>query len=121
MKRRLDLIAALTISLLVATLAVAEPVSHNMAARTELHAIESMTLSDAQFLTGDANGMPTTTTGELRVAAGSGRLPLVMLQHGSGGMKTALPRSIGMTRDQQHRDGAHDERNGVQNSCRKAA
>jgi dienelactone hydrolase len=86
MKRRLDLIAALTISLLVATLAVAEPVSHNMAARTELHAIESMTLSDAQFLTGDANGMPTTTTGELRVAAGSGRLPLVMLQHGSGGM-----------------------------------
>lgn len=86
MKRRLDLIAALTISLLVATLAVAEPVSHNMAARTELHAIESMTLSDAQFLTGDAKGTPTATTGELRVAAGSGRLPLVMLQHGSGGM-----------------------------------
>jgi dienelactone hydrolase len=86
MKRRLDLIAALTISLVVATLAVAEPVSHNMAARTELHAIESMTLSDAQFLTGDAKGTPTATTGELRVAAGSGRLPLVMLQHGSGGM-----------------------------------
>jgi predicted dienelactone hydrolase len=86
MKRRLDLIAALTISLVVVTLAVAEPVSHNMAARTELHAIESMTLSDAQFLTGDAKGTPTATTGELRVAAGSGRLPLVMLQHGSGGM-----------------------------------
>jgi dienelactone hydrolase len=86
MKRRLDLIAALTISLVVATLAVAEPVSRNMAARTELHAIESMTLSDAQFLTGDAKGTPTATTGELRVAAGSGRLPLVMLQHGSGGM-----------------------------------
>jgi dienelactone hydrolase len=86
MKRRLDLIAALTISLVVATLAVAEPVSRNMAARTELHAIESMTLSDAQFLTGDAKGTPTATTGELRVAAGSGRLPLVILQHGSGGM-----------------------------------
>lgn len=90
MKHRLDLIAALTISLVVATLAVAEPVSHNMAARTELHAIESMTLSDAQFLTGDAKGTPTATTGELRVAAGSGRLPLVMLQHGSGGMGANL-------------------------------
>jgi predicted dienelactone hydrolase len=57
-----------------------------MAVRTELHAINTMTLSDAQFLTGDANGKATVTTGELRITAGSGRLPVVVLQHGSGGM-----------------------------------
>ena len=57
-----------------------------MAARTELHAIETLTLSDAQFLTGDANGKATATSGEFRIAAGSGRLPVVVLQHGSGGM-----------------------------------
>ena len=45
-----------------------------------------MTLSDAQFLTGDANGKGATTTGEFRIAAGSGRLPVVILQHGSGGL-----------------------------------
>jgi hypothetical protein len=90
MERRLDLIAVLTISLAAASLAVAEPVSRDMAARTELHAIESMTLSDAQFLTGDAKGTPTATTGELRIAAGSGRLPVVMLQHGSGGMSANI-------------------------------
>jgi hypothetical protein len=57
-----------------------------MAVRIELHAINTMTLSDAQFLTGDANGKATVTTGQLRVAAGSGRLPVVVLQHGSGGI-----------------------------------
>jgi dienelactone hydrolase len=82
---RLGLIALLSISL-ATTLAVAEPISHDMAARTELHSIETVTLSDAQFLSGDTNGKATTTTGQLRIATGSGRLPVVMLQHGSGGM-----------------------------------
>jgi dienelactone hydrolase len=57
-----------------------------MAARTELHSIDTLTLSDAQFLSGDANGKPTTITGQLRIAKGTGRLPVVVLQHGSGGM-----------------------------------
>ena len=82
---RLGLIAALPISL-VASLAVAEPDSQNMAARTELHAIDTLTLSDAQFLSGDANGRATVTAGQLRTPTGSGRLPVVVLQHGSGGM-----------------------------------
>ena len=56
------------------------------AARVELHAIPSLTLTDRQFLTGDANGKPVTITGELRVAQGSGKLPVVVLIHGSGGM-----------------------------------
>jgi dienelactone hydrolase len=84
--KRLALIVALPVSLAAAPVAVAESVSHDLAARVELHAINTMTLSDAQFLTGDANGKAATTTGEFRIAAGSGRLPVVILQHGSGGV-----------------------------------
>jgi len=57
-----------------------------IAARVELHAIPSLTLTDQQFLSGDANGKPVTITGELRIAQGAGRLPVVVLLHGSGGM-----------------------------------
>jgi predicted dienelactone hydrolase len=68
-----------------ASLAAAETIMQGMAARTELHSIDTLTLSDAQFLTGDLNGKATTITGELRIA-NAGRLPVVLLQHGSGGM-----------------------------------
>lgn len=81
---RVALAGALAFSFVA--LAVAETVPPGMAARTELHAIDTLTLSDAQFLKGDPGGKATTLTGELRIASGSGRLPLVMLQHGSGGM-----------------------------------
>src|SRR5215472_5390102 len=84
--KRLGLIVTLLMCLVAAPLAVAEPASNDIAVRIELHAINTMTLSDAQFLTGDANGKATVTTGQLRIAAGSGRLPVVVLQHGSGGM-----------------------------------
>ena len=57
-----------------------------IAARVEIHAISSLTLSDQQFLSGDANGKPVTVTGEFRIAQGSGKLPVVVLLHGSGGM-----------------------------------
>ena len=63
----------------------AEPV-RDIAARTELHAIHTLTLSDKQFLTGDAEAKATTVSGQLRLAAASGRLPVVVLIHGSGGM-----------------------------------
>jgi dienelactone hydrolase len=65
--------------------ASAEPAS-DMAARTELHAIDTLTLSDAQFLTGDSNATRTVTAGVLRIPRGAGRLPVAVLQHGSGGM-----------------------------------
>ena len=56
------------------------------AQRTELHQIETLTISDRQFLTGDGkDSRPVTIVGELRIAQGSGRLPLVVLQHGSSG------------------------------------
>jgi dienelactone hydrolase len=57
-----------------------------MAARTELHSIQSLTLSDEQFLKGDSGGKPVVVSGELRIAQGSGRLPVVVLIHGSSGM-----------------------------------
>ena len=45
-----------------------------------------LTLSDTRFLKGDANGRPTTINGEFRIALGAGRLPVVVIQHGSGGI-----------------------------------
>jgi dienelactone hydrolase len=56
-------------------------------ARTELHAIPTLTLSDRQFLIGDKNGTPVTITGALRIPRlGADRLPAVILLHGSGGI-----------------------------------
>lgn len=63
-----------------------DAVNKEIAARVELHAIPSLTLSDQQFLAGDANGKAVTVTGEFRIAQGSGKLPVVILIHGSGGM-----------------------------------
>src|SRR3954452_12457020 len=54
--------------------------------RTELYAIPSLTLSDQQFLAGDTDGKPVTVAGELRIAQGTGRLPVVIMMHGSGGI-----------------------------------
>jgi dienelactone hydrolase len=80
-------IAAVALSLVALPYARAEEApSRQIAARTELHDIHTLTLTDQQFLTGDTSGKPTTITGELRIAQGSGRLPVVVLQHGSGGM-----------------------------------
>jgi hypothetical protein len=62
----------------------ADTLSKQIAARTELYQIQTLTLSDQQFLKGDTGGKPVTITGQLRIAQGSGRLPVVVLQHGSG-------------------------------------
>jgi dienelactone hydrolase len=61
-----------------------------IAARVEVHAIPTLTLSDQQFLSGDANGKAATVTGEFRIAQGSGKLPVVVLLHGSGGMNATI-------------------------------
>lgn len=58
-----------------------------LAARIELHSIPSLTLSDEQFLKGDsAAAKPVVVSAELRIAQGSGRLPVVVLIHSSSGM-----------------------------------
>jgi dienelactone hydrolase len=64
----------------------AQSIPKEIASRTELYAIPSVTISDQQFLTGDANGKPVTVAGEFRVAQGAGRLPVVVMMHGSGGV-----------------------------------
>src|SRR5437763_8508745 len=67
--------------------ASAEPSVADLAARTELRAIETLTLTDQQFLTGDKSGKPATIAGELRLPRGAaGKLPAVILLHGSGGV-----------------------------------
>jgi dienelactone hydrolase len=55
--------------------------------RGETIPIQTLTLSDEQFLKSDSSGKPITIYGTLRVAQGSGRLPLVILVHGSGGIE----------------------------------
>jgi dienelactone hydrolase len=55
-------------------------------ARDELQPIQTLTLSDQHFLKGEADGTPVTITGQFRIAQGTGRLPVVLLMHGSGGM-----------------------------------
>jgi len=67
----------------------ADPVSKDIPARIEAIPIATLTLSDEQFLKGDAYGRPTTIAGVLRVAQGSGRLPLVVLVPGSGGINAS--------------------------------
>jgi dienelactone hydrolase len=66
--------------------ALAQSDAKQMAARVELHAVPSLTLTDEQFLAGDANGKSVTVAGEFRIAQGQGKLPVVVLVHGSGGM-----------------------------------
>ena len=77
-----------TTLLMALALAVAQPVvaadavSRDIAARVEAIPIQTLTISDEQFLKGDAYGRPTTIAGILRIAQGSGRLPLVILVPG---------------------------------------
>jgi dienelactone hydrolase len=78
------LLCGATLLSVSSTLAQANP--KEIAARVELHAFPSLTLSDQQFLSGDASGKPVTMTGEFRIAQGAGRLPVVVLMHGSGGI-----------------------------------
>src|SRR6266404_9064661 len=68
----------------------AQSIPKEVASRTELYAIPSLTISDQQFLTSDANGTPVTVAGELRVAQGTGRQPVVVLMHGSSGVGATM-------------------------------
>lgn len=80
--------AAALIALCMSTgLAGAQSLPKDAPARTEIFPIPSLTLSDQQFLSGDAAaGKPVTVAGEFRVAQGSGKMPVVVLMHGSSGV-----------------------------------
>lgn len=64
----------------------AQPIPKEMAARVEIYPIPSLTISDQQFLSGDTKGREVTVAGEFRVAQGTGKLPVVVLMHGSSGV-----------------------------------
>jgi dienelactone hydrolase len=62
-------------------------------ARIEIRPVETTTVTTTQFLLGDPNGRPTTIAGELRFPATTdGKLPAVVLVHGSGGLRGAHSR-----------------------------
>jgi dienelactone hydrolase len=65
----------------------AEPTIQDLAARTELRVVQSLTISDEQFLTGDKSGTQVALAGQLRLPQrATGRLPVVIQLHGSGGL-----------------------------------
>jgi dienelactone hydrolase len=60
--------------------------------RTELHPVRTLTLSDAQFLRGEAEGgVPTTLAAMLSLAQRADRQACVLLMHGSGGIGPSIP------------------------------
>ena len=59
-------VAGVIVVLAWAQSAVADPNLKDLAARTEVRAIETLTLTDQQFLTGDKNGKAATIAGQLR-------------------------------------------------------
>ena len=80
MKVMLRLISATVIALLPA-------VCPGQIARVEVHPIQSVTMSDQDFLNGRTDGKPVTLAGELRIPRpGADKLPAVVLLHGSGGV-----------------------------------
>ena len=55
--------------------------------RIEIHVLDSVTLTDQQFLQGNKNGVPVVLSGELRLPRKSMKqYPAVLLIHGSGGI-----------------------------------
>jgi dienelactone hydrolase len=58
--------------------------------RTEVHPVQTVTLSTADFLLGKKDGKPTTIAGELRIPRPSGpdRMPAIVIVHGSGGINS---------------------------------
>ncbi|MES1150080.1 MAG: acetylxylan esterase, partial [Bradyrhizobium guangdongense] len=81
------LIALVVSTLLIGIETQAQSLPKEVATRTEIYAIPSLTLSDQQFLSGyAAAGKPVTVAGEFRVAQGTGKRPVVVLRHGSSGV-----------------------------------
>ena len=79
-----------TATLLACIETSAQSIPKEVAARAEIYAIPSLTISDQQFLTGDSNGKQVTVAGELRIAQGTGKLPVVVLMHGSSGVGAGM-------------------------------
>jgi dienelactone hydrolase len=85
-RKRLSSLLTIAAPLLLSSAWAADNSIKQIAPRTELYQIQTLTLSDQQFLKGDtAVATPVATAGQLRIAQGIGRLPVVVLQHASSG------------------------------------
>lgn len=78
--------ACVVVSFVWAQPAVADPSVKDLAVRTEVHPLQTLTVSVRQFLTGDQDGKPVTIAGHLRFPqSADSRLAAIILQHGSAG------------------------------------
>jgi dienelactone hydrolase len=85
-KFAVGLLATLAVAIAQAAL-VTKSFSKDIDPLVETIPIQTLTISDEQFLKGDAAGRPATISGALKTAQGSGQLPLVIILHGSGGIE----------------------------------
>jgi len=70
--KRASIAAVLALALSGSMAAPAASVrASELAARTELYAIPTLTLSDSHFLKGEAEGTPATVGGQFRIAPGT--------------------------------------------------
>lgn len=77
----------------VGIIGLAPKIGNAQTARIEVHPLQTMTLTDKQFLTGAKDGTPVVIAGELRIPRpGTDRLPAVVLVHGSGGVGANVDR-----------------------------
>ena len=84
--------SALTVLLLVVFATPVARLAEAQTARIEIHAFETMTLTDEQFLTGSKEGKTTHIGGELRLPSGIDRFPAVVLIHSCGGVGANVDR-----------------------------
>ena len=84
---------ALSICAAAFLISSAVPAAAQGVGRIEVHPLESTTLTQPQFLTGQKAGKPAHIAGELRLPRGAAvRFPVVILLHGSGGISPATDR-----------------------------
>ena len=83
-------VVACAIFVLLPSLKAQDSATKQLASRVELHPIQTLTLSDEHFLKDEeAGAKAVTVVGELRIAQGVGRLPVVVMIHGSNGITAA--------------------------------
>ncbi len=77
---------ALVLSLAVLLSTALPQILGAQTARIEIYSLETLTLTDKQFLLGAKDGKPARIGAELRLPPGTARVPAVVLIHGSGGV-----------------------------------
>jgi len=87
LKKCNTIMAIFFIGLSLVAVCIHPKISDAQVARIEVLPVQTVTLTDQQFLTGAKEGKPTLIAGELRIPRpGLDRLPAIVLVHGSGGI-----------------------------------